>query len=212
MAVKSDRYFSGVRRVFVDDLPVNPSARLLEIGCGAGNTAAYALAERKCGWCCGVELCAGPAAEAGTKLQQVVLGDIEKLDLNFAPATFDVLILSEVLEHLADPLAVLRKLRRLMKPRALVMAGSPNVCHYSVVLMLLKGRWDYQRDGIMDATHLRWFTPRTYQGLFEDAGYVVKHVGPAEPLRWKARLVSALLLRKLEPLFINQIYLQGLCP
>jgi 2-polyprenyl-3-methyl-5-hydroxy-6-metoxy-1,4-benzoquinol methylase len=198
--------------MFVDGLPVNPSARLLEIGCGTGNTAAYALAERKCGWCCGVELHAEPAAAAGAKLPQVVVGDIEKLDLDFAPATFDVLILSEILEHLVDPAAALRKLRPLMKPRALVMAGSPNVGHYSVALMLLRGGWDCQKDGIMDATHLRWFTPRTYQALFEGAGYIVKHVGPAEPLRWKARLLNALLLKKCEHLFFTQIYLQGQCP
>jgi len=135
---KSAGYFSGARRQFVDDLPRNPSARLLEIGCSAGNTAAYALAQGKCGWCCGVELCPGPAAEAAKKMDQVIVGDIEKLELDFPPQSFDVLFLSEVLEHLTDPPAVLRKLRGFLKPWALVMAGSPNVCDHSVLRMLLK--------------------------------------------------------------------------
>jgi 2-polyprenyl-3-methyl-5-hydroxy-6-metoxy-1,4-benzoquinol methylase len=210
-SAKSDNYFSGARRRFVDDLPRNTAARWLEVGCGGGNTAAYAMAEGKCGWCCGVELCSGPAAEAAIKLQQVIVGDIEKLTLDLPTASFDILILSEVLEHLSDPASVLKKLRGLMKPGAIVMAGSPNVCHASVVRMLLKGDWDYQREGIMDATHLRWFSPRSYRALFEKAGYIVDHVGPANTLHWKARLINKLSLKKFEHLFHSQIYLRAHC-
>jgi len=206
---KSDSYFSGARRLFVDNLPRNPSARLLEIGCSAGNTAAYALAQGKCGWCCGVELCAGPAAEAQKKMDQVVLGDIEKLKLDFPPKSFDVLLLSEVLEHLVDPSAVLRNLHDLLKPGALVMAGSPNVCHHSVLRMLLKGRWDYQPEGIMDATHLRWFSPSTYREMFEDCGYIVDEVTPAKRLGRKARVFNFLTGRRLEHLLHSQTYLKA---
>ena len=77
--------------------------------------------------------------------------------------------------------------------------------------MLLKGGWDYQPKGIMDATHLRWFSPRTYQALFEKAGYVVDRVGPADDLHWKARLINGLLLKKFEHLFFTQIYLRAHC-
>ena len=91
------------------------------------------------------------------------------------------------------------------------MAGSPNVCHRSVLAMLLKGGWDYQREGVMDATHLRWFSPRTYRELFEKAGYIVDHVGPAKALHWKARFINGLLLKKYEYLFHSQIYLRAHC-
>ena len=57
-------YFTGARKSFVDDLPYDPGAKLLEIGCGNGDTAAYALKSGKCGWCAGIELCAKPAEEA----------------------------------------------------------------------------------------------------------------------------------------------------
>jgi SAM-dependent methyltransferase len=210
-AAKSNLYFIGARRTFLDLLPSNPQARLLELGCGNGNTAAAALAERKCGWACGIELCEAPAAQARAKLNQVIVGDIEHLSLDLPPASFDVLLMSEVLEHLRDPASVLRRLRTLMKPGAIVLAGSPNVCHYSIILMLLRGRWDYEPEGIMDETHLRWFSPATYRQLFEKAGYVVDRVGPAWPLRWKQRLANVLLLRRFEYLFHTQIELRAHC-
>jgi 2-polyprenyl-3-methyl-5-hydroxy-6-metoxy-1,4-benzoquinol methylase len=209
---KSDGYFSGARHLFVDELPGNPSARLLEIGCSAGNTAAYAMVQGKCGWCCGVELCPGPAAEAAKKMNQVIVGDVEKLELDFPPKSFDVLFLSEVLEHLVDPSAVLLKLRELLKPGALVMAGSPNVCHHSVFRMLLKGRWDYQTQGIMDATHLRWFSPSTYRELFERCGFIVDKVAPARSLGRKAEVFNYLTGKRLEHLLHSQIYLKAHCP
>jgi 2-polyprenyl-3-methyl-5-hydroxy-6-metoxy-1,4-benzoquinol methylase len=209
---KSGGYFSGARHQFVDDLPGNPSARLLEIGCSAGNTAAYAMAQGKCGWCCGVELCPGPAAEAAKKMDRVIVGDVEKLELHFPPKSFDVLFLSEVLEHLVDPSAVLSKLRGLLKPGALVMAGSPNVCHQSVLRMLLKGRWDYQSQGIMDATHLRWFSPSTYREMFESCGFIVDEVASAWRLGRKAQVFNYLTGRRLEHLLHSQIYLKAHCP
>lgn len=210
-SAKSSRYFTGARRTFLDLLPLNPHGRLLEVGCGNGNTAASALAEGKCGWACGIELCEGPAAQARMKLNRVIVGDIEHMSLDLSPASFDILLMSEVLEHLRDPGSVLLKLRPLLKPGAMVLAGSPNVCHFSVLLMLLRGRWDYQPEGVMDETHLRWFSPATYRRLFEISGYVVDHVGPAIPLRPKGRLANALLLRRFEYLFHTQIELRAHC-
>jgi len=206
---KQRQYFDGTRTAFVQALPHNPVARLLEVGCGNGGTASQARAEGKCGWCCGIELCEAPAREAAKRLDQVLVGNVEQLEPNLPRASFDILILSEVLEHLVNPGAVLRKLRVFLKPGALVLAGSPNVCHHSVLRMLLAGRWDYQGKGIMDATHLRWFTAPTYQALFEDSGYVVDHVGSANPLSRKARLANALLLKRWEHLFYTQIFLRG---
>jgi SAM-dependent methyltransferase len=208
---KQRGYFAGARRTFLDLLPASPHARLLELGCGNGNTAAAALAQGKCGWACGIELCDAPAAQACAKLDQVIVGDIEHLSLDLPPASFDVLLMSEVLEHLRDPASVLLRLRTLMKPGAIVLAGSPNVCHYSVILMLLRGRWDYEPEGIMDETHIRWFSPATYRQLFEKTGFVVDHVRPAFPLHTKARLANTLMLRRFEYLFHSQIELRAHC-
>jgi 2-polyprenyl-3-methyl-5-hydroxy-6-metoxy-1,4-benzoquinol methylase len=202
-------YFSGARTAFVDVLPRNPAARLLEIGAGSGATAAYALAEGKCGWCCGVELCEGPAQEARARLQQVIVGDVERIELNLPEKYFDVLLMSEVLEHLVDPWAVLRRLRPLMKPGALVIAGSPNVCYLGVIRTLLRGRWRYEDRGVFDATHLRWFSPSGYREMFETCGFVVDEVGPARRLNWKARSFNFVTGRRWEYLLHSQIVLRG---
>jgi ubiquinone/menaquinone biosynthesis C-methylase UbiE len=210
-AEKPSHYFGGARRKFIDDLPPNPDARLLEIGCGNGDTAAYALASGKCGWCCGVELCEVPVPEARKKMNRVIVGNVETIDLGLPENDFDILVMSEVLEHLIEPWAVLRRLRRLMKPGALVRSGSPNVCHRSVLATLLRGQWRYETTGIFDATHLRWFSPATYRNLFESCNFRVDAVGPAEPLRFKARTLNALTLGKFQYFFHSQIYLKAHC-
>jgi 2-polyprenyl-3-methyl-5-hydroxy-6-metoxy-1,4-benzoquinol methylase len=208
---KAEDYFSGARKAFVDALPQNSNARLLEIGCGNGDTAAYAMSTGKCGWSCGVELCPEPAGEAKRKLQNVIVGDVETLDLqgSLGNQPYDILIMSEVLEHLAYPGETLRKLARFLKVGAIVMAGSPNVSHFTVISMLLKGRWDMEPSGIMDRTHLRWFTPARFRAMFEESGYAVEHVGTANEFRSKARLLNALSFGKLEHLFMTQIYLRA---
>ncbi len=208
---KPEGYYSGLRRQFVDCLPLNPAARLLEIGCGEGATGAYALQQKKCCWCCGVELCPEVARQAQGRLSQVITGDIERLDLPFATAFFDVVLISEVLEHLVDPWSVLRKVRRHMKPGAVIVAGSPNVAHYSVLLMLLRGEWRYAGSGIMDRTHLRWFTLRTYREMFESCGFTVEFVRPAVRIRGQARWANLLALGKLEHLLARQIVLKATC-
>lgn len=210
-SAKEERYFSGARRLFIDDLPENRNANLLEIGAGEGSTAAYALATNKCGWTCGVELCERAANVAKSKVDQVLIGNVETLELDFPSGHFDILILSEVLEHLVDPWGVLKRLRPLMKQGALVHAGSPNVCHRSVLKALLRGRWYYENQGMFDATHLRWFTPSTYREMFEGAGYLVDSVTPAIPLKPKARIINAVTFGTVEHLLYSQLHLRAHC-
>ena len=206
---KPARYFTGARRLFIDDLPAAPAARLLEVGCGNGATCAYAKATGKAGWCAGVELCPEPAAQAAAAVDQVILGDVESADLPFPPQHFDALILSEVLEHLRDPWAVLQRLHALLKPGAWVMAGSPNVAYYKILLMQLRGRWDYEPMGVMDRTHLRWFTAATYRQMFEECGYRVEWAGPARSLHFRERVANVLSLGTLQHTLHQQIYLRA---
>jgi hypothetical protein len=119
--------------------------------------------------------------------------------------------LSAMPEHLVDPWNALRKLRAYLKPGGIVLAGSPNVCHYSVLLTLLCGRWRYEVKGIFDATHLRWFSPSTYATLFEECGFRVESVGPADLLGRKGALGNLLTLGMVPYLFHEQIYLRARC-
>lgn len=206
---KPREYFQGARLDYISELPVNPEARILEIGCGEGGTGYLALKEGRCAAYCGVELLPGPASKAKERISEVVVGNVELIDLPWLPDSFNALILSEVLEHLVDPWAVLKKLHPLLKPGAKVFASSPNVSNHRVIRMLMRGDWVLTDAGIMDKTHLRWFTPRSYAALFESCGYVVDSVGQVGGFSLKAQTLSRLSFGRLRHLFITQVNLKA---
>lgn len=191
--------------------PLSRNARILEIGCGTGGTGALAISESKCWYYCAVEICKKAAAIAKEQISEVVIADVERLESSWPRNFFDALILSEVLEYLFDPWATLRKLRPLMKSGALVFASSPNVSHYSIVSMLLRGEWHLANKSIMDRSHLRWFTPKTYRAMFESSGYRVTSLGALSSLGMKVRIAKTLLCGFGEYLFWRQMDLRATC-
>lgn len=206
---KDPSYFSGSRPDYVAALPDDPSASILEIGCSDGGTGALALERGKCARYVGIELMPQAAARARGRLSEVRVGDVETMPLDFPPQSFDALIISEVLEHLVDPWRALDRLTPLLRPGARVFASSPNVCHHQVIRNLVRGRWDLADQGIMDRTHLRWFTPASFRAMFEGAGVAVRRLGPLTPFGAKARLVSTLTAGALDYLLIAQISIHG---
>ena len=150
-----------------------------------------------------------PADAARQVLSEVLVGDVERLALPWAPASFDALILSEVLEHLVDPWATLERLGRLVRPGGLLLASSPNIAHWKVIRELIAGRFDLADQGVFDRTHLRWFTPSTFRALAEGAGFTVGRVGPVAPPGPRARLVSRLSFGRLDHLFMTQISIEA---
>jgi SAM-dependent methyltransferase len=210
--LKDASYFAMARDDYVAALPGNPDASILEVGCSNGATGALALARGKCRRYCGIELFEEPAAAARERLTEVVAGDVEAIELPWGPETFDALILSEVLEHLRDPWATLRRLRPLLRPGAVVFASTPNVAHREIVVMLLRGRWELRSYGPLDATHLRWFTPASLRWTFETTGYVVDSVGPLGALGRGSAIVDRLLRGRLRHLWHRQIDLRAHVP
>jgi len=206
---KPDDYFFGARDDFVKALPRTPHGRILEIGCGSGATGLLALREKRCQTYVGIELDRRAANEARKHLSEVHLGNVEHMKLKWRKDEFDALILSEVLEHLIDPWAVMKRLAPLVRAGGAVMASSPNVSHYTVIKELLKGNWDLTDEGVMDRTHMRWFTPRTFRTLFEQAGFRVEHMHPLVPFGGKAKMISRLSGRRLDHLFMRQIVVHG---
>ena len=151
---------------------IGGTKRVLDVGCATGYLA-EALVERGC-TVSGVECDAEAAEEARPHLERLVVGDIETMDLAeaFGDDRFDVIVFGDVLEHLRDPLPVLRKARALLADRGSVVASIPNIAHGSVRLALLAGRFDYQVLGLLDSTHVRFFTRSSLEDLFREAGMV----------------------------------------
>lgn len=112
--------------------------------------------------------------------------------LDSLPGPFDAVIMSEVLEHLIDPWSVLSRVHAVMRGGGHIFASSPNLCHFRVLGQILRGNFRYAPAGVMDWTHLRWFTPRTYQAMFEHAGFHTEHLGSVVPMSWKWRALNAL--------------------
>ena len=208
-STKKKDYFQGVRRDFIDRLSTGPDAALLEVGCGTGNTAALAKQVGKCGFAAGIEVFPDAAEEARTKIDEVLLGNVESVDLPWPESRFDILILSEVLEHLVDPWHTLNRMLPLLRPKSTVLASSPNISHWSIIRELITGDWTLTDAGVKDRTHLRWFTPRSFCRLFTESGYTVQEYFPLCRPSWKARTLTALTAGRLEHLFISQVCVQA---
>jgi 2-polyprenyl-3-methyl-5-hydroxy-6-metoxy-1,4-benzoquinol methylase len=206
---KATSYFTNARADFVRLLPRDPTARVLEIGCGNGATGALAMARGRAGSYVGVELMESYAKQARTVLSDVLIGDVERMDFEWQPAEFDALVLSEVLEHLVEPSALLRRLSRFIRPGGMVLASSPNIAHWKVLRELAKGRFELADQGVFDRTHLRWFTPATFAAMFEGAGFRINHVGPVTPFSPRVELISRWTSGRLDHLFMTQIAVQG---
>ena len=93
------------------------------------------------------------------------------MQLPYERGSFDYVIFADVLEHLINPEAVLKKIRDYLKPSGYVLASIPNIMHYSVILELLKGNFTYQDSGILDKTHMRFFTLKEIEKMFNRCGY-----------------------------------------
>ena len=208
-ASKPSVYFAGARRDYVEALPNSALASILEIGCANGATGALALATGKCARYCGIESYEAAFLEAKTRLSEVLAGNVETLSLPWPPHSFDVLIASEVLEHLVDPWATLQRLAELIRPGGLVFASSPNVSHHRIIRALLLGQWDLADSGPMDRTHLRWFTPTSFRQMFEEAGFVVETCGPVVPFNQRSKIFNLLTGNRFQHLFMTQINLFG---
>lgn len=139
---------------------------ILDIGCSNGSQGKY-LREKKNCIVYGVDISRQAIKEAKKNLDKAVVMDIAKDNLPFKEK-FDVIIFSDILEHLAWPKKVIEKLKKHLKKDGLIVAAVPNVANLKIRLHLLLGKWEYQELGILDKTHLRFFTQKTVRQLFKD--------------------------------------------
>ena len=169
-----DSYYGNINHDVLRKIPVQ-SARVLEIGCGWGRLGQAFKARVPVSAYFGVELMHDAAQEARARLDGVLCANIEHdvSRVRELAERFDALVLGDVLEHFQDPWRVLTELRSFMTPDGMCVACIPNVGHWSMVAELLQGKWRYADQGLLDKTHLRFFTLDTAVELFEKAGWTV---------------------------------------
>ena len=124
----------------------------------------------------GHELDPDAAARASKVCERVYVGDLQDFDVDELEGTYDVLLFGDTLEHLADPVAVLRRLATHLADDGTLIVSVPNVANWAIRLLLLAGRFRYTDRGILDRTHLRFYTRRTLVEMIESAGFRVQSV------------------------------------
>lgn len=152
-----------------------PPGLVVDVGCGAGATGRL-LKEKFPGTrVVGIERNARAAAVARAHLDHVVCADLADVDLGseLGPGPVDTLLLLDVLEHFADPWRALVALRAWLAPTSRVLASVPNLRNLETLEALAAGRFEYESWGVLDVTHLRFFTRSTLRRMFEETGYTV---------------------------------------
>lgn len=155
---------------------IPPGSRVLELGCASGYLSGYMEQALGCR-VTGLEFDPAAAAIAAERCSEVHAVDLDAPDSltpAHASAPYDLLLAAAVLEHLKYPERLLREVQALLKPDARVIVSLPNIAHWGVRLRLLAGRFDYSDYGIMDRTHLHFYTAKTGRALLEDSGYQVE--------------------------------------
>lgn len=159
-----------------DVLPLIPEnvEDVLEIGCGRGVTGKIIQEKFNCR-VTGVELNPEVIEDASMNLWKIIHGDIQKIDV---PGKYDVVLATELFEHLNYPEDFLIKMNKVLKPGGKIILSTPNVGHYSVVGDLIEGRWDYVPIGLLCYTHFRFFTHKTLEDWFGRLGITEYQIIP----------------------------------
>lgn len=175
MEEKPSGYYEILNPVLLDCIPPDASV-VLEIGCAVGALGAgYKDRNPGCAYY-GVEIHPPSAEIAARRLDKVICGSAEEVDLSFLENSVDCIVYGDVLEHLVDPWALLRKHRALLKPGGRIAACIPNIQHWTLLQHLLQGHWVYSDHGLLDRTHLRFFTLSTIFTSLTEAGYRVDNL------------------------------------
>lgn len=160
-------YYSHPRPEILHLIP-REARRLLDVGCGGGALGATVKARQDC-YYFGIEPHAPSVTAAKKVLDKVYCSTIEKTYISGWEEHFDCIIFADVLEHLKDPLETLRQLSVILKPNGTIVASLPNISHPHIVQELAAGLFRYVNAGILDKTHLRFFTNISAQQMFASA-------------------------------------------
>jgi spore maturation protein CgeB/Tfp pilus assembly protein PilF/cyclopropane fatty-acyl-phospholipid synthase-like methyltransferase len=171
---KPENYYKNIRHDLIPLVPEDANC-ILEVGCAEGMTG-NELKKRPNVFVAGIENNKAAAEMARKVLDDVIVGDIESMDIPYSPSAFDCIIFADVLEHLVNPLDVLKKMSKLLNNNGTVIISIPNVQFYGVVHQLVEGSWTYQKEGILDETHLRFFTFKEIEKLVKEAGLSIQKI------------------------------------
>ncbi|TMH28851.1 MAG: class I SAM-dependent methyltransferase [Betaproteobacteria bacterium] len=183
-SVFDPQYHQSARAEVVSFLN-DPPGVVLDVGCGGGATGKLIKEKFPGTRVIGIELNPHAADHARRVIDDVICESVDTVDLPqlLPDIRIDTVLLLDVLEHLYDPWRTLVRLRRWLTAGARVLASVPNIRNLSNLDELAAGRWEYAPNGVLDVTHLRFFTRSTLKRMFEETGFSVVHMEPlTQPL------------------------------
>lgn len=167
-------YYRNFNPFFISKIPKTVK-RILDIGCGMG---ALGLELKNHGnvYVDGIEINDKAAQIASKVLDKVYIGDAEKIINELPKGYYDVVALGDVIEHLFNPWEFIKKVKKVLKKNGIILSSIPNISNISIIKSLLSGQWEYVDSGLLDRTHIRFFTYNSIKKMFDDAGYYIKDV------------------------------------
>ncbi|MDP2025288.1 bifunctional 2-polyprenyl-6-hydroxyphenol methylase/3-demethylubiquinol 3-O-methyltransferase UbiG [Sulfuriferula sp.] len=165
----------------------------LEVGCGAGSFSVQ-IKDKLGAETWGVEYQPDAANLAAQKLHRVLAGSVESALPNLPQHYFDCIIFNDVLEHLVDPYSTLMQMQDLLNATGVIVASIPNIRHWpEFVDYTLRGNWNYVNTGVLDRTHLRFFTKKSIIATFTECGYVLINIQGINPHYSRTQKIANLL-------------------
>jgi 2-polyprenyl-3-methyl-5-hydroxy-6-metoxy-1,4-benzoquinol methylase len=202
-------YYQHVRREIRPLLPERAS-RILDIGAGAGGTIGWLKSIYPAAETTAVELNPELRDDLKRNSDVVLIGAIEECLSELEGATFDLIVMLDVLEHLHDSTATLKKICMLLEPEGHVIVSVPNVAHLSVSIPLLFRRdFTYRDAGILDRTHLRFFVEDTAVKLLNDSNLIVTKGLASGSRGRKARIINSITFGSLRHHLTKQYIMLG---
>lgn len=151
---------------------IGKDKKVLDVGCATGNIDKI-LFENGCE-VTGIEIDPNSAKIASKYCKEVIVGDLELFDSLSCPDNyFDVLLFADILEHLKSPVDALKLLRRYIKDDGIIIITVPNVTYFKIRFAFLLGKFEYHERGILDKSHLRFFTKKSALNLIKEAGFTI---------------------------------------
>lgn len=179
--------------------------RVLDIGCADGS---LGKGLQSLGMeVVGVDVNAQACKKAEGVLDKVFPVDIENSSLPFSAGYFDCILFADILEHLRNPQEVLKKYSFYLSDNGVVIGSIPNIRYYKIIIRLLRGSWDYMDGGILDRSHLRFFTLINIKEMFQEAGFNIERIECNIVSARGFRIWNFFMLNKLRDFLTYQYYI-----